>query len=197
MCHLSPSEPAPEASSSEGSQGLAFVPGTEAKGKSLLNYCLRCKFLLWPGQWPIPQNTLSLLSTCSELILGIDPCLTHGFYCNWRSCHSHPQPQGSSLQLLLFHLLCLDPTYPSPSDGPRPGLPSWGPHPLAWSVPHAQRLQNTTAPKPPIPICHSQLQPQSTFTTHLSSGFLHTLRGRRERKRKKLLFPPYSEETEI
>lgn len=94
MCHLSPSEPAPEASSSEGSQGLAFVPGTEAKGKSLLNYCLQCKFLLWPGQWPIPQNTLSLLSACSELILGIDPCLTHGFYCNWRSCHSHPQPQS-------------------------------------------------------------------------------------------------------
>lgn len=73
MCHLSPSEPAPEASSSEGSQRLASVPGTEAKGKSLLNYCLQCKFLLWPGQWPIPQNTWSLLSACSELILGIDP----------------------------------------------------------------------------------------------------------------------------
>lgn len=71
-----------EAGSSDSSQGLAFVPGTEAKGRSLLNYCLQCKFLLWPGQWPIPQNTLSLLSTRSELILGIDPCLTQGFYCN-------------------------------------------------------------------------------------------------------------------
>lgn len=74
--HLSPSELAPEAGSSGGSLELASVPARGAEGKSGLNYCLQCKFLLCPGQWPTPQ-THGLLSAGSEFILGIDPHLTH------------------------------------------------------------------------------------------------------------------------
>lgn len=38
-----PSRAGSGAGSSEGSRGLAFVPGTGAKGKSLLNSCLQCR----------------------------------------------------------------------------------------------------------------------------------------------------------
>lgn len=179
--HLSPSEPAPQAS-------WLVSRGTGAKGKSLLNYCLPSKFLLWPGQWPTPQNSPGLLSACSESTLGIDPCPTHGSYGHGRSCSNHLQPQAPPQPL------CPHPAHPTPLDGLRPA-PLSGPHPLSLSSPQAQRTprgSSSVSTRLPHPFSsHREVSPSISHWV-----FIHNpLRQAKKAKRKILsdFSPPYNE----
>lgn len=120
-------------------QGLAFVPGTGAKGKSLLNYCLQCRFSALAWATANPQQQSSLLSACRELILGPEPCLIHRLSCNSRSGSSHLQMEtplcswrrpGSPLSEPFSH----PPSLALPESETRPS--SQEPHCPAWPVPH-------------------------------------------------------------
>lgn len=145
MCHLSPSELflKPAALKARGDWRLSQEQRPRANRFLITAYSASFCSGLDNGQ--SPQNTLTLLPACSQLILGIDPCLTQGFYCNQRSCSKLSQPQAPLCSGKLPKgppPTCSPPVpLPSPSDGLRPGPPPQRPPPPAWSVPQAPSLQ--------------------------------------------------------
>lgn len=113
-------------------------------------------FLLWPGQQPIPNNTSSLLSACSELILGTEPCLTHRLSCNSRSGSSHPQMEAP---------LCT---------WRRPGRPLSEPfsHPPSLALPESEaRLSSQEAHRLAWPVPHGPVHSPEQFHNHLLLDF--------------------------
>lgn len=57
-----PSRAGSGAGSSEGSRGLAFVPGTGPRANRFLIPAYSAGFLLWPGRWPTNNTSQSLIS---------------------------------------------------------------------------------------------------------------------------------------
>ena len=155
-CHLPPAEPAPEpaAPKARGAWHSSQEQGPRANRFLITAYS--AGFLLWPGQRPIPSNTSSPLSACSELILGAEPCLIHRLSCNSRSGSSHLQMEAP---------LC---------SWRRPGSPLSEPfsHPPSLALLESETRPSSQEPHCPAwPVPHGPLHSPEQFHNHLLLDF--------------------------